>query len=198
MWKIHCDGAYQRGPLLKGACGKFAVHPRPCLETRQMKLSARKSRFPFTFPQLKSCLWEAPRIIYNWKNKRSHLQIPVSIGLKSFWKPKATAPFGIPREREQQIKLIQPSGKKGHCRAWTNLFVTFSHCHNLPFSVISMYRRTWIHNPYPCFKSPPLREPVRNTDLFVSKTFQTIPGKALRESSFPHNQEAAYLVYRSC
>lgn len=172
MWKIHCGGAYPRSPPLKGTCGKHAVHPQSCLETRQMKLSARKLRFPFTFPQLQSCLWEAPGIIYNWKNKRSHLQTPVSIGLKSFWKPKATAPFGIPREYEQQIKRIQRGRKKGHCRARTNFLVTFSHCHNFPFSVISRNHRTWIHNSYLCFKSPPLREPGRNTDTFVSKNFQ--------------------------
>lgn len=157
----------------KGTCGRHTVHPRPCLATRQIKLSARKLRFPFTFPQLWSCLWEAPGIIYNWKKKRSHLQTPLSIGLKSFWKPKATAPFAIPREHEQQIKLIQPSGKKGHWGARTDFLVTFSRCHNFPFPIISMYRRAWIHNSYPCFKSPSLRKLARNTDTFVSKTTTT-------------------------
>lgn len=152
-------GISKKSPL-KGTCGIHTVRPWPCLETRQIKLSAGKLRFPFTFPQLQSCLWEAPGIIYNWKKKRSHLQTPVSIGLKSFWKPKATAPFAIPREYEQQIKLIQPSGKKGHWRARTDFLVTFSRCHNFPFPIISMYHRAWIHNSYPCFKSPPLRELV--------------------------------------
>lgn len=99
----------------------------------------------------------APGIIYNWENKRSRLRTPVSIGLRAFWKPKAPAPFAVPREYEQQIKLIQSSGKKGHCRAWSSFFVTLSHCHHFSFSVIPVHLGTSIRNSYPCCKFPPLK-----------------------------------------
>lgn len=145
MWKIHHDRASPEKSPAEGGLWGHAVHPRPCLVTRQIKPWARKSRFLFTFPQLQSRLWKALGIIYNWKNKRSRFQTLVSIGLRAFWKPKATAPFAAPREYEQQIKRTQPGGKKGHSGARARFLVTFSHGRNFPFSVISECLRTWIH-----------------------------------------------------
>lgn len=158
-----------------------------------MMLSARKQRFPFSFPQLQSCLWEALGIIYNREQEKT-LQTPVSIHLKSFWKPKATAPFGISRAYEQQIKPIQPSGKKSHGGVWANFLVTCSHSHNFSFAIILMYLRTCIHNSYPCFKCPPLREPIQITDTFVSRIFQTVTGKRL-EDSFLQSEGCTCVLY---
>lgn len=113
-----------------------------------------------------------PGFIYSWENKRSHLQNPVSVDLNPSGNPKPLHHLASP-----EIRLIQPSGKKGHCRTWANSLVTFSPCHTFSFSVISVYLGTWIRNSYPYFKFPPLRERIRNTDTSVSRNCQTGTGK---------------------
>lgn len=179
----------------EGDPGKQAVHPWPYLETRQMKLSARKLRFPLLFYNYK-VVCGSPQESFITERTRE------ATSNSSFNRPEilletqSSCTIWRPQRIWTQIKLIQSSGKKGRCRAGANFLVIFSHCH-FSFSVISMYLRTWICNSYPYFKFPPLSESIRNTSTFVSRTFWTVTGKGVKQSSLPKLRGCRLGLYES-